>query len=273
MTEPKTYEEFKKQCKRQAKESEEWENSKDGILYDLGYFPHCVSEDSIRLIVEVLHKLPKNVRKKVLDGHVTFIILEKFLHGEKIDYYCGPHEKPKKTTWLFLNFINKMSESHRMTTIAHEIAHVKNRDILISTIAGTIAGVISYIATMAQWAAIFGGLGGRNRDNNSNIISLLLLAIITPIIATLIQLAISRSREYIADAGGAKILKDSSGLASALEKIESSVKNHPLIATPKADATAHMFIVNPFRSGAFIRMFMTHPQTNLRIKKLKEMRF
>lgn len=123
MTEPKTYEEFKKQCKRQAKESEEWENSKDGILYDLGYFPHCVSEDSIRLIVEVLHKLPKNVRKKVLDGHVTFIILEKFLHGEKIDYYCGPHEKPKKTTWLFLNFINKMSESHRMTTIAHEIAH------------------------------------------------------------------------------------------------------------------------------------------------------
>ena len=99
------------------------------------------------------------------------------------------------------------------------------------------------------------------------------MAIVTPIIASLIQLAISRSREYIADASGARILKDSSGLASALEKIEASVKNHPLIATPKADATAHLFIVNPFRSGAFIKLFMTHPPTKDRVNKLNEMKF
>ena len=154
--------------------------------------------------------------------------------------------------------------------VAHEIAHIKNRDILISTIAGTIAGVISYIATMAQWSAMF---GGRDRNGNNNILSLLLLAVVTPIVASLIQLAISRSREYIADASGARILKDSSGLASALEKIEASVKNHPLIATPKADATAHLFIVNPFRSGAFIKLFMTHPTTKDRVNKLNEMKF
>lgn len=153
--------------------------------------------------------------------------------------------------------------------VAHEIAHIRNRDILISTIAGTIAGVISYIATMAQFAAIF---GGRDREGG-NILSLLLLAIITPIIATLIQLAISRSREFHADATGASILKKSGGLASALEKIENSVRHHPLKATPTSDATAHLFFINPFRSGSFIKLFMTHPDTSLRIKKLRDMKF
>lgn len=157
--------------------------------------------------------------------------------------------------------------------IAHEIAHIKNRDILIATIAGTIAGVISYIATMAQWTAMFGGFGGRDRDGNNNILSLLLLAIVTPIIASLIQLAISRSREYMADAAGARILKNSSGLARALEKIEASVKHHPLRATPTSDATAHLFIVNPFRAGNFVKLFMTHPPTAERIKRLKELGF
>ncbi|MEK6868741.1 MAG: zinc metalloprotease HtpX [Nanoarchaeota archaeon] len=171
------------------------------------------------------------------------------------------------------SILELLNDGELKGVVAHEIAHIKNRDILISTIAGTIAGVISYVATMAQWTAMFGGLGGRDRNNNSNIISLLVLAIVTPIIASLIQLAISRSREYIADASGARILRDSTGLASALEKIESSVKNHPLIATPKADATAHLFIVNPFRSGAFIRLFMTHPPTKERIKKLNEIKF
>lgn len=169
------------------------------------------------------------------------------------------------------SILDLLNDEELKGVVAHEISHVKNRDILIATIAGTIAGVISYIATMAQWAAIF---GGRDKQGNNNILSLLLLAIVTPIIATLIQLAISRSREYIADAGGAKILKDSLGLASALEKIESSVKHHPLRATPTSDATAHIFFINPFRSGAFIRMFkMTHPDTSSRIKRLKEMKF
>src|SRR3989344_7325631 len=123
--------------------------------------------------------------------------------------------------------------------MAHEMAHVKNRDILISTVAGTIAGVISYIATMAQFAAIF---GGRDREH-SNVLSLILLAIITPLIATIIQLAISRSREYMADATGAGIVKNSKGLASALEKLHSDVKKHPMMLG--GQATLHMFIANP----------------------------
>ena len=151
--------------------------------------------------------------------------------------------------------------------IAHEIAHVRNRDILISTIAGTIAGVISYIATMAQWAAIF---GGRDREN-SNFLSLILLAIVTPIIAALIQLAISRSREYMADATGAGIVKNSAGLASALEKLENNVKNHPMRLGNQA--TAHLFITNPFKGQAFMTILSTHPPMKERIKRLNEMKF
>lgn len=151
--------------------------------------------------------------------------------------------------------------------IAHEIAHVKNRDILISTIAGTIAGVISYIATMTQWAAIF---GGRDREH-SNMLSLILLAIITPIIATIIQLAISRSREYLADATGANIAQNSNGLASALEKIHKSVATHPMRLGN--NATAHMFILNPFKSSGLMNLLSTHPDVNSRIQRLKSMKF
>lgn len=155
--------------------------------------------------------------------------------------------------------------------IAHEIAHVKNKDILISTVAGTIAGVISYIATMAQWAAMFGGFGGRDRQGNHNILSLLLLAIVTPIIATIIKLAISRSREYLADSTGAGIIKSSQGLASALEKLDKDATRHPLRLGN--EATAHLFISNPFRGRSLMAFFSTHPLMESRIKKLREMRF
>jgi len=151
--------------------------------------------------------------------------------------------------------------------MAHEIAHVGNRDILISSIAATIAGVISYVAFMARWAAIF---GGRGRDSG-NIVSLLVLAIITPLVATIIQLAISRSREYLADATGARIMQSSSGLASALEKLEAGAKNHPMRNVNQA--TAHMFIVSPLRGGAFLKLLSTHPPMNLRIQKLRNMKF
>lgn len=160
--------------------------------------------------------------------------------------------------------LSLLNDDELKGVIAHEIAHVRNRDILISTVAGTIAGVISYVATMAQWAAIF---GGRDREDNGNMISLLVLAIITPIIATIIQLAISRSREYLADETGAKIIHNSDGLASALEKLENDAKKHPMGFGNIS--TAHLFITNPFRSGAFINFFSTHPQINERIKRLK----
>jgi heat shock protein HtpX len=164
--------------------------------------------------------------------------------------------------------INLLSDDELKGVMAHEIAHVKNRDTLISTIAGTIAGVISYIATMAQWAAIFGA-GGRDR-NGGNIVSLLLLAIITPIIATIIQLAISRSREYLADATGAKIVGNGEHLATALEKLHNDVKIHPMRLGNQA--TSHLFIVNPFSARSFAKFFSTHPPFQERAKRLRNIK-
>lgn len=154
--------------------------------------------------------------------------------------------------------------------LAHEIGHVKNRDILISTIAATIAGVISYVAMMARWAAIF-GVGGRDREGGSNIIGLLALAILAPLAAMIVQLAISRTREYQADKTGAHLIKKGEPLARALEKIESSVKHHPLrFGSP---TSAHLFISNPFKSGGIVSLFSTHPPTSERAKRLREIKF
>ena len=154
--------------------------------------------------------------------------------------------------------------------LAHEMGHIKNRDILISSVAATIAGVISYIAMMARWSAIFGGFGG-DRDN-SNILELLVLAIIAPIMAMIIQFAISRSREYLADETGAKLVRDPFSLASALEKIHQNVERNPLKKMGTTEATAHMFIANPFRGKSMLNLFSTHPDVNERIKRLRSMR-
>src|SRR3989338_538407 len=163
--------------------------------------------------------------------------------------------------------LNLLNHEELKGVMAHEMAHVKNRDILISTIAGTIAGVISYIATMAQWAAIF---GGRDREH-SNILSLILLAIITPLIATIIQLAISRSREYMADATGAGIVKNSGGLAKALEKLHNDVRKHPMRLGNQA--TGHLFIVNPFKASFMMNLLSTHPNPESRVERLRAMKF
>lgn len=160
-----------------------------------------------------------------------------------------------------------MTEEELKGVIAHEFSHIKNRDTLIATVTGTIAGVISYISNMFMWSAVF---GGRDDDRGGNAISLILLAIITPIIASIIQLAISRSREYIADETGSRIVKNPLGLASALEKLEEDGKRHPMrFGSP---ATAHLFITNPFKSGALISLFQTHPPVTLRVKRLREMK-
>jgi len=171
-----------------------------------------------------------------------------------------------------LGILNLLNEKELKGVIAHEISHIKNRDILISSIAATIAGVISYIAMIARWTAIFGGFGGRDRDGG-NIFELLVLAIVTPIIATLIQLAISRSREYLADESAARILKDGSGLASALAKLSADIKQKPLRAMSTTESTAHLFIANPFRGGGLVTLFMTHPPIEKRIARLKELKF
>ena len=151
--------------------------------------------------------------------------------------------------------------------LAHEFAHIDHRDILISTVAGTIAGVISYIANMFMWSAMF----GRDDDRKGNIVGLLALAIITPIVASLIQLAISRSREYLADEKGASYVRNGKHLADALEKIEKNVDVNPMRFGNTS--TAHLFITNPFRGQNFLRMFMTHPTTKSRTEKLRNLKF
>jgi len=152
--------------------------------------------------------------------------------------------------------------------MSHELAHVAHRDILIQSVAATIGAAIMMLANMARWAAIFGG-GGRDRQGG-NPLALLATAIVAPMAAMLIQAAISRSREFVADEGGAKIAGTGSGLAAALAKIQSSVERTPLNANP---ATAHLFIIAPFAAvGGVGKLFSTHPPTEERIERLMRMR-
>jgi heat shock protein HtpX len=148
--------------------------------------------------------------------------------------------------------------------IAHELAHVKNRDILISSIAATIAGAIMWISSMARYAAIFGG-GSRDRDDNGGALGMLFAMIVAPFAAMLVQMAVSRSREYGADATGASFTGNPYALASALRKIHDFSKQVPLAASP---ATAHMFIIHPFSGGAIMNLFSTHPPVEKRIERL-----
>ncbi|HUF41918.1 MAG TPA: zinc metalloprotease HtpX [Verrucomicrobiae bacterium] len=153
--------------------------------------------------------------------------------------------------------------------LGHELSHVKHRDILVSTIAATLAGAISYLAYMAQWAAIFGG--GR-REGGGNIFGLLFMMIVAPMAAMLIQMAVSRSREYLADEGGAKITGDPLALASALRKLHMGAERIPLqVNDATANSTAHMFIVNPLSGGGMASLFSTHPAMEKRIERLEAM--
>ncbi len=164
-----------------------------------------------------------------------------------------------------------LSENELEGVIAHEIAHIKNRDMLITTIAAVMASAISYLATMARWAAIFGGMNPRDERDGNHVMTLVVLTFLTPIIAMLLQLAISRSREYAADASGARYLKDSKGLAHALKKLAQG----PKLSTSSnaTQATASLFIVHPFTGEGFLHMFMTHPPMGERIKRLEAMKF
>jgi heat shock protein HtpX len=164
-----------------------------------------------------------------------------------------------------------LSERELEGVIAHELAHVKHRDILISSVAATIAAAIMMTARMLQFAAMFGGVGGGDRRDRegANPIALLATIILAPIAALLIQAAISRSREFSADAGGAKITGSPDGLVNALRKLESASKQVPLDANP---ATAHMFIIKPFSAQSLFGLFSTHPPTERRIQALMSLR-
>ena len=150
--------------------------------------------------------------------------------------------------------------------IAHELCHIKHRDILVSTVAAAIAGAISYLAQMAQWAMIFGG--GRDDEEGNNPVAAIVMMIVGPIAAMLVQMAISRSREYGADEGGARVTGNPLYLAGALRKLQMASQQIPMNANP---ATSHMFIVNPLSGGGIIKLFSTHPPIEERISRLESM--
>lgn len=161
-----------------------------------------------------------------------------------------------------------LSKDELTGVLAHELAHIRNRDILISTIAATIAGAISYIAHMAYFASLFSGRRDDSEDSSSNPFVLIAMMIVAPIAAMIVQMAISRSREYGADAGGAEIAGNPLSLANALKKLEYYNKRVPMEGAK--EATAHMFIVSPLSGGSFLKLFSTHPPIAERVKRLEE---
>lgn len=163
--------------------------------------------------------------------------------------------------------VRLLSRDELRGVIAHELAHVKNRDILVATIAATVAGAITMLANMAQWALIFGA-GGRDDRGGGNPIALLVTIIVAPIAALLIQMAISRSREFLADEGGATIAGNPLALANALRKLHTGVQESPIRANP---STAHLFIVSPLSGGGISKLFSTHPPVEERVARLEQM--
>jgi heat shock protein HtpX len=160
-----------------------------------------------------------------------------------------------------------MNREEIMGVLSHELAHVKGRDILIGSIAATMAGAIMVLASMARWAAFLGG-GGRNNEQGGGMgaLGLIVMSIVAPMAALIIQMAVSRSREYEADAVGARIAGSGSGLASALEKLGAYSRQLPMNANP---STAHMFIVNPLSGRSLMNLFSTHPPLQERIARLR----
>jgi heat shock protein HtpX len=161
-----------------------------------------------------------------------------------------------------------LNERELKGVLAHEISHVRNYDILIGTIAATLAGAITYLAQIFRFSLFFGGMGDDEDRGGGNLLFALLVSILAPLAALLVQLAISRSREYLADETAAKITRDPLGLANALEKIAYGAKKIPLEANP---ATSHLFIVAPLKGEGIYSLFSTHPPIEERIRRLKEM--
>jgi len=161
-----------------------------------------------------------------------------------------------------------LDERELRGVLGHELGHVRNRDILTSSIVATLAGAISMIAWMSLW---FGGMG--RRDNPYGGLIALAAFLLAPIAATLIQLGISRTREYAADKTGAEVTHDPEALASALEKLHAGVEQRPMQPTPMAQSTAHLYIVNPFRGGGVSKLFSTHPPIEERVRRLRQMAY
>jgi len=212
-----------------------------------------------------LHKTVEDIARKLgLPKPTLYIIPTQTPNA----FATGPSPK-KAVVACTEGIMSLLTDDELRGVLAHEMSHIKNRDMLVTTIAATLAAVISYLAMMARFAAIFGGM--RDREGGGGLIGLLAMAILAPIIAIILQLAISRSREYLADKTGANTLKDSRSLASALNKLEHGCKAKPMRGG--SPTTSSLFIVNPFTAGGLVRLFSTHPPTAERVKRLHEMKF
>jgi heat shock protein HtpX len=210
-----------------------------------------------------LHQMVAEVAKKAkLPKPRVFVV-----PSQAANAFATGRNKKHAVVAVTEGIIDLLSEKELKGVIAHELAHIKHKDILIGSIAATIAGAISIIAFMARWGAIFGGFG---RGDSDNMVELLALAIITPLLAVIIQLAISRSREYLADDDGAKFIGDGKPLASALKKLELQAKYKPIRFGSRG--SAHMMIVNPLSGGAFVKLFSTHPAVADRVKRLEKIK-
>jgi heat shock protein HtpX len=188
--------------------------------------------------------------------------------GEQPNAFATGRDPEHAAVAVTEGIIRMLNRDELQGVLAHELAHVKHRDILIGSIAATMAGAISMIANMAQWAMIFGGGRHSSDDEGGNPLGGLLMIFIAPIAALLIQMAISRSREYLADEGGAQISGNPLSLANALRKLDRASREIPMEASP---ATAHMFIVNPLTGGGLMSLFSTHPPMEQRIARLESM--
>ncbi len=178
-----------------------------------------------------------------------------------------PHHSAVAVTQGIMRLLNR---SELKGVIAHELAHIRNRDILIGSVAATIAGAITYLAYMAQFAAIFGGGGGNRRGGG--MLGLLAMAIIAPMAAMIVRMAISRTREFGADKTGAEICGNPLYLAGALRKLQAGASRIPLqVSEQTAESTAHMMIVSPMIGGGFAKLFSTHPPTEERVARLEAM--
>jgi heat shock protein HtpX len=192
------------------------------------------------------------------------------IEGDQPNAFATGRDPQHAAVAVTKGIVSMLSRDELRGVLAHELSHVKHRDILVGTIAATMAGAISMLAHMAQWGMMFGG--GRSsddRDGGSPIAGLVMM-IVAPFAALLIQLAISRSREFMADEGGAQMAGNPLSLANALRKLETRAHQIPMNASP---STAHMFIVNPLSGGGIAKLFSTHPPMEERIARLEAMAY
>jgi heat shock protein HtpX len=223
------------------------------------YHAQKVTEEEYPALFRIVRKLVQNAN---LPMPSIYIIPQ-----EAPNAFATGRNPKNAAVAVTVGALRLLNESELMGVLGHELGHIKHRDILISTIAATIAGAIMIIADMVRWAALFGGFS-KDRDSESNPFVLIALAIFAPLAATLIQLAISRAREYEADRAGAEFSGNPLYLASALEKLENYSKQIPLEGNT---VTENLFIVNPFSAKGIMNLFSTHPPTQERIKRLRQM--